>query len=84
MKIINEVANKYKVIAMDTAALTDDLYDATNFSRYSFMTSFSTEQDREGAWPIITGRSGKRKKSFTSSARTICSDMPWPTGLKRG
>src|SRR3972149_1203218 len=40
MKVINEVANKYKVIAHCTAALSDELYDATAFSRYSFMTSF--------------------------------------------
>ncbi len=41
MKIINEVANKYKVIAINTAALSDDLMDATNFSRYAFMTTYA-------------------------------------------
>ena len=35
-KIINETANKYKVIAINTASLSDDLQDATNFSRYAF------------------------------------------------
>ena len=58
--------------------------DATNFTRYSFMTSFSTGADRHGLWPIIYGRSGKRKRSFISSARTTCSAMPWLTGLKQG
>src|SRR5512147_1080771 len=42
MKVINQVADKYKVIAQTTAALSDELYDNTNFTRYSFMTSFST------------------------------------------
>ena len=44
MKVINQVADKYKVIAHTTSALSDELYDATSFSRYSFMSSFSTEQ----------------------------------------
>src|SRR3990172_8728889 len=44
MKVINQVADKYKVIAHTTAALSDELYDETSFSRYSFMSSFSTEQ----------------------------------------
>jgi len=38
MKVINQVAKKYKVIAQDFTALSDELYDATNFTRYSFMT----------------------------------------------
>ena len=44
MKIINEVANKYKVIAWNYAGMSDDLNDATNFGRYSFMVTYSTEQ----------------------------------------
>ena len=44
MKVIDETANKYKVIAQNTAALSDELNDATNFSRYSFFTSFSCDQ----------------------------------------
>ncbi len=39
MKVINQVAKKYKIIALNAAALSDDLMDAKNFSRYSFMTS---------------------------------------------
>jgi len=41
MKVINDVGEKYKVITQNTAALSDELNDATNFSRYSFFTSFS-------------------------------------------
>jgi ABC-type branched-subunit amino acid transport system substrate-binding protein len=44
MKVINQVADKYKVIAQCAAALSDELYDAKNFTRYSFMTSFQTTQ----------------------------------------
>ncbi|MBW2678603.1 MAG: ABC transporter substrate-binding protein [Deltaproteobacteria bacterium] len=44
MKVINQVAKKYKVIAQCAAALSDELYDAQNFTRYSFMSSFSTNQ----------------------------------------
>jgi branched-chain amino acid transport system substrate-binding protein len=44
MKVINQVAKKYKVIAMNSSSLSDELYDAKNFTRYSFMPSFSTEQ----------------------------------------
>ena len=38
MKIMNETANKYKVIAVNMISLSDELQDATNFSRYAFMT----------------------------------------------
>jgi len=44
MKVINQVADKHKVIALNTAALSDELMDADNFTRYSFMTSISCEQ----------------------------------------
>ncbi len=44
MKVINQVAKKYKVIAQCTAALSDELYNAKNFTRYSFMTSVQTSQ----------------------------------------
>ena len=44
MKIINEVANKYKVIAWNYAGMSDDLNDAINFGHYSFMVTYSTEQ----------------------------------------
>lgn len=44
MKIINEVANKYKVIAWNFTAPADDIQDATNFGRYSFAGGYSTGQ----------------------------------------
>jgi len=43
MKIINETANKYKIIAMNVTCMSDELQDATNFSRYAFQAAYSTE-----------------------------------------
>lgn len=51
MKVINQVAKKYKKIAMCSSSLSDELMDAKNFNRYAFMPSFSTEQiGRAFAW----------------------------------
>jgi branched-chain amino acid transport system substrate-binding protein len=44
MKIINDVANKHKVIAWNFTAPADDMQDATNFGRYSFAGGYSTGQ----------------------------------------
>jgi ABC-type branched-subunit amino acid transport system substrate-binding protein len=83
MKIVNEVATKYKVIAMDTAALSDQLYDATNFSRYSFMTCWSTEQIGRGI-AYYYGQIRKKEKKFY----IICQDYMFghdlADGFKRG
>ena len=83
MKIVNEVATKYKVIAMDTAALSDELYDATNFSRYSFMTCWSTEQIGRGI-AYYYGQIRKKEKKFY----IICQDYMFghdlADGFKRG
>ena len=43
MKIINQTAEKYKIIAQCSPSLSDELYDATNFTRYSFLATFSTD-----------------------------------------
>jgi branched-chain amino acid transport system substrate-binding protein len=62
-KVINQVANQYKTISLDAAALSDELYDADNFSRYSFMTSFSTEQIGRGI-AYYYGQIRKKEKKF--------------------
>lgn len=62
-KVINQVANQYKTIALSAAALSDELYDAENFSRYSFMTSFSTEQIGRGL-AYYYGQIRKKEKKF--------------------
>ena len=60
-KIINEVANKYKVISVNEGAVADDLQDATNFGRYAFMVSPTTIKSAVG-WPIFMARSEERKE----------------------
>lgn len=79
MKIINDTAAKYKVIAQCTAALSDELYDATNFTRYSFMTSFSTEQIGRGL-AYYYGQIRKREKKFY----ILCQDYLFGHSLAEG
>ena len=62
-KVMNEVANKYKVIAVDTPALTDDLYEGANFTRYSFMTCWSSGQIGRGM-AYYYGQIRKKEKKF--------------------
>ena len=63
MKVINQVADKYHVIALCTAALSDELYDAQNFTRYSFMTTFTTDQIGR-AFGYYYGQIRKKEKKF--------------------
>jgi branched-chain amino acid transport system substrate-binding protein len=79
MKIINETANKYKIIAIDTAALADDLYDATNFTRYSFMTSFSTGVIGKGL-AYYYGQIRKKEKKFY----ILCQDYMFGHAMAEG
>ncbi len=83
MKIVNEVANKYKVIAMDTAALSDELYDGTNFSRYSFMTCWSTEQIGRGI-AYYYGQIRKKEKKFYILCQDYMFGHDLADGFKRG
>ena len=83
MKIINEVANKYKIIAVNEAAVSDDLMDATNFGRYSFMASISTEQIGRGL-AYYYGQIRKKEKRFS----ILCQDYSFgheiADGFKKG
>lgn len=63
MKIINETANKYKIIAINVPCLADDLQDANNFSRYAFHSSHSTEQIARGM-AYFYGQIRKKEKKF--------------------
>jgi branched-chain amino acid transport system substrate-binding protein len=63
MKVINQVADKYKTIAVSAAAVSDELYDAQNFSRYSFMTSLSTSQVGRGM-AYYYGQMRKKETKF--------------------
>ena len=63
MRIINEVANKYKIISINAMCLADSLMDSTNFSRYAFQVTFSTEQVGR-AFAYYYGQLRKKEKKF--------------------
>ena len=79
MKIINEVAGKYKVIAQNACALSDDLQDATNFNRYAFMSSMSTEQAGRSL-AYYYGQIRKKEKKFY----ILCQDYSFGRGMADG
>ncbi len=79
MKVINQVAKKYKVIAQCTAALSDELYDATNFTRYSFMTSFSCDQIGRSA-AYYYGQIRKKETKFY----ILCQDYLFGHSMANG
>jgi len=79
MKIINETANKYKVISQNTAALSDELNDATNFSRYSFFTSFSCDQIGRGIAYYYAQIRKKEKKFYI-----LCQDYMFGHSMAEG
>jgi len=83
MKVINEVANKYKVIAINTAALSDDLMDATNFSRYAFMSSFQTDQIGRG-FAYYYAQIRKKEKKFYILCQDYMFGRAMADGFKKG
>jgi len=44
VKVMNQTANKYKVISVNMISLANELQDAQNFSPYCFMTWWQTSQ----------------------------------------
>ena len=79
MKIINETANKYKVISLNSASVSDELQDATNFNRYSFQVTFSTQQVGRGL-AYYYGQIRKKEKKFY----ILCQDYSFGHGLADG
>ncbi len=63
MKIINETAKKYKIIAINATCMSDDLQDAVNFSPYSFHATFSTASVARGM-AYYYGQIRKKEKKF--------------------
>ncbi|HLZ18450.1 MAG TPA: ABC transporter substrate-binding protein [Smithellaceae bacterium] len=76
MKIINLTARKYNVLAVDFAALSDELMDAQNFSANSFMTCMSVSQIGRGL-AYYYGQIRKKEKKFY----IICQDYSFGRGL---
>jgi branched-chain amino acid transport system substrate-binding protein len=83
MKIINETANKYKIIAMNVPCLSDDLQDATNFSRYAFHSSYSTEQIARGL-AYFYGQIRKQEKKFYILNQDYAFGHQLADGFKKG
>ena len=81
MKVINEVANKYKVIALNASNTSDDIQKAENFGRYAFHASFSSDQVARGL-AYYYGQIKKKEKKFISSARITPSVTRLPTVSK--
>jgi len=79
MKVINEVAAKYKVIAVNCAALSDELMDATNFNRYAFMPIMGTNQIGRGL-AYYYGQIRKKEKKFY----ILCQDYMFGRGMADG
>jgi len=83
VKVMNEVANKYKVIAQNTAALTDDLYEGANFTRYSFMTCWSSSQIGR-AMAYYFGQIRKKEKKFYILCQDTTFGHVFAEGFKAG
>ncbi len=83
MKVINQTAAKYKVIAQCTTSLSDELYDAENFTRYSFMSSFSTDQIGRG-FAYYYGQLRKKEKKFYILCQDYLFGHQMADGFKHG
>ncbi len=83
MKVINQVAKKYKVIAQDVSALSDELYDAANFTRYSFMTVPSCAQVGL-ALAYYYGQIRKKEKKFYILGQDYLFGHSMAKGFKEG
>lgn len=69
VKIMNQTADKYKVIAVNMISLAEELQDAKNFSRYAFMTWWQTSQVGR-TFAYYYGQMRKKEKKFY----IICQD----------
>jgi branched-chain amino acid transport system substrate-binding protein len=83
MKIINQVASKYKIIVANFAALTDELMDAENFNRYSFMSTYSTGQIGR-AQAYYFGQIRKKEKKFYLIGQDYSFGRSLAEGFKKG
>ena len=79
MKVMNLVADKYKVIVGNSGAASDELYDAENFTRYSFMMCWSTHQVGR-ALAYYYGQMRKKEKKFY----ILCQDYLFGHSLADG
>jgi len=83
MKVANEVGNRYKVITQNIGALSDELQDATNFGRYSFMSSDTCISIGRGM-AYYYGQIRKKEKKFYVLCQDYSFGRDMAEGFKRG
>ena len=83
MKVINEAANKYKVIALNASNSSDDIQNAENFGRYAFQGSFSCDQVARGL-AYYYGQIQKKEKKFYILCQDYAFGHIFADGFKHG
>ena len=83
MKVANEVGNRYKVITQNVGALSEELMDAQNFGRYSFMSSDTTYSIGRGM-AYYYGQIRKKEKKFYILCQDYSFGRDMAEGFKRG
>ncbi len=83
MKIINQVANQHKVIALNASNTSDDIQDADNFGRYSFHGGFSCDQVARGL-AYYYGQIRKKEKKFYILCQDYGFGRIFAEGFKKG
>jgi len=83
MKVINEVANKYKVIALNASNTSDDIQNAENFGRYAFQGGFSSDQVARGL-AYYYGKIRKQEKRFYILCQDYGFGHTFADGFKNG
>ncbi|NLX51472.1 MAG: ABC transporter substrate-binding protein [Deltaproteobacteria bacterium] len=83
MRIINAAAEKHKVIAINATTMSDDLQDASNFSRYAFQASFSTEQIAR-AFAYYYGQIRKKETKFYILNQDYAFGRQYAAAFKQG
>ncbi len=76
VKIVNQIAQQHNVIAVDSSANSDELMDATNFKRNSFMLTMNVSQMGQ-AFAYYYGQIRKKEKKFY----ILCQDYLLGRGL---
>ena len=82
-KIMNETAEKYKIISVNFAALSDQLQNAQNFSPYAFMTVSTTSQYGR-ALGYFYGQIRKKEKKFYILNQDYMFGHDLADGFKKG
>ena len=83
MKVINEVANKYKVIALNATCTSDDIQTAENFGRYAFHGGFSSDQVARGL-AYYYGQIRKKEHKFYILCQDYGFGHTFAEGFKNG